>query len=205
MYAGVIILSDNANLSKAQIERRMEKYCFSREIEWYEYGTVDEFRKRYEEEIPDLERYIKIKAQIEENKEEEKDPWWYDFCCSKVEALEGIEKYILSFGVYKVDGDKVFCNRNYKEGKLDWVAFHKPYFFLEKKDGNKNRKRCRVEDWTLKSEDNYYYSMLYDWDRDTWHGKIWFDEEAQKEWNRNYPELISNIGNKYAYSIAIHA
>jgi len=197
MWAGFLILTRNENLTDEEMEDRLDPYCTLYDIPEYEYGKIEEFRETYEEA---LERFPFDYKRFEEELKE--DPDFAELSRPKMEALKekDIKKYIVAYGQgdYRVEGDVIFCNKNYKEGKFDFCRFSERGFDLITKDGQKVKK-CKTSDWDYVAQE-FPYELLYNWEEDRWQGNIviW-DKAEKKEWEENFSQLIEEYIDEETY------
>ena len=105
-------------------------------------------------------------------------------------------------GDYRVEGDTVYCTKNYKEGKFDFLDFNKG-FKLVKKNG-KQVLSCKVSDWSIFGYHDCLYDLLYDFDNDKWYGELLQEGEAHENWRKNYEALVESIGAAYVHIVPFH-
>ena len=204
MFTAFVVLS-NKKLTKKELEERLDKYSWHRDVPEFPSANVEDFREKFNFEMSCLQTLIS--SYEEDLKGNEKlQRYAREYTLPKIEVLKKNDiGAFIEFdgdGDYRVEGDTVYCTKNYKEGKFDFLDFNKG-FKLVKKNG-KQVLSCKVSDWSIFGYHDCLYDLLYDFDNDKWYGELLQEGEAHENWRKNYEALVESIGAAYVHIVPFH-
>ncbi len=200
MWTEFTIVTNNENLTRDMLNERMEKYCFEFSVPEFLYEDVSAFRADFQYHKRLLNSLKENLARLLEKGEEPVHGVEYEK--KVIAALENddIASWIeiTGHGDYRVENNNVYCNKNYKNGLFSFCTFDKDWCKLITKEG-KPVSKCKVSDWSFTLDEDFYAELFYDWESDTWKGKMFMEDEAYAEWKENYPQMVKECTNDNSY------
>lgn len=198
MWSQILLVSRCPNLRNWDIENSLGKFYLSRKIPAYPYSTLSDFTA-----IPAWDEKCILEIVRTHQMMSNKKGASARRLRRVLNAIlnNDIGKYIEaeSDGTYIVREPMVFCTRNYKEGKFNFLHFGSESSALLTKDGEKVHK-CPISDWSFKIADSDYTpNFLYDFDTGELFGANLFSDEEQLEWDNTFPTLFAEHTDQYSY------
>lgn len=205
MYTALVALS-NKKLTRKELKERLAKYSSFADVPEYPYCDVKVFKKEFNASLKELPKRIsRYEGLMKEDSRTRKVAKEMHLPMIEVLSKKDLKAYIeyIGHGAYLVEGDTVYCTKNYKDGKFDFLDFNEKWLKLYKKSG-RDVTSCKVAEWDIYGSQSSIYELLYDYDNDKWYGDTIHGLKEYEEWQKNYGTLVESIGATYAYAVPYH-